>query len=83
VESSCECGNEPSDSIKCWEIIECLHTGGLSSSAQLYEYSQLEDRKEGDHLENLHVDRRAANTYCMGVILLTCFRMWFEFGNEH
>jgi hypothetical protein len=25
VESSCECGNEPSDSIKCWETIERLH----------------------------------------------------------
>jgi hypothetical protein len=25
VESSCESGNEPSDSIKCWETIERLH----------------------------------------------------------
>jgi hypothetical protein len=25
VESSCECGYEPSGSIKCWETIECLH----------------------------------------------------------
>jgi hypothetical protein len=25
VESSCECGSEPSGSIKCWETIECLH----------------------------------------------------------
>jgi hypothetical protein len=24
VESSCECGNETSASIKCWEIIEWL-----------------------------------------------------------
>jgi hypothetical protein len=23
VESSCECGYEPSGSIKCWETIEC------------------------------------------------------------
>jgi hypothetical protein len=34
VEDSCECGNEPSVSIKCWEVLEWLHTtGGLSSSA--------------------------------------------------
>jgi hypothetical protein len=25
VESSCECGNEPSGSIKCWETTEWLH----------------------------------------------------------
>jgi hypothetical protein len=25
VRSSCECGNEPSVSIKCWETIEWLH----------------------------------------------------------
>jgi hypothetical protein len=25
VESSCECGNEISGSIKCWETIEWLH----------------------------------------------------------
>jgi hypothetical protein len=25
VESSCECGNEPSSSIKCWETTEWLH----------------------------------------------------------
>jgi hypothetical protein len=25
VESSCECGNEPSGSIKCWESTEWLH----------------------------------------------------------
>jgi hypothetical protein len=25
VESSCECGNEPLGSIKCWETIEWLH----------------------------------------------------------
>jgi hypothetical protein len=25
VESSCECGNEPSGSLKCWEVLEWLH----------------------------------------------------------
>jgi hypothetical protein len=25
VERSCDCGNEPSGSIKCWETIEWLH----------------------------------------------------------
>jgi hypothetical protein len=25
VESSCECSNEPLDSIKCWETIEWMH----------------------------------------------------------
>jgi hypothetical protein len=32
VESSCEFGIEPSGSVKCWETMECLTTGGLSSS---------------------------------------------------
>jgi hypothetical protein len=36
VESSCERGNEPSGSIKCWESTEWLTTGGLSSSTQLH-----------------------------------------------
>jgi hypothetical protein len=36
VESSCEHGNEPSGSIKCWETIECLHNLWLSSGAQLH-----------------------------------------------
>jgi hypothetical protein len=25
VESSCECGDGPSGSMKCWKTIECLH----------------------------------------------------------
>jgi hypothetical protein len=29
VEGSCEHGNEPSDSIKCWEILEWLHNWHL------------------------------------------------------
>jgi hypothetical protein len=29
VESSCECGDEPSDSIKCWDIVEWLHNSGI------------------------------------------------------
>jgi hypothetical protein len=30
VKSSCECGNELSDSIKCWETMSGFTTGGLS-----------------------------------------------------
>jgi hypothetical protein len=33
VESSCECSDEPSGSIKCWETIEWLHN---LSSVQLH-----------------------------------------------
>jgi hypothetical protein len=29
VEGSCEPGNEPSDSIKCWEVLEWLHNWQL------------------------------------------------------
>jgi hypothetical protein len=37
LESSCECSNEPSGSIKCWDTTESLHScGGLLSSAQLH-----------------------------------------------
>jgi hypothetical protein len=39
VESSCEFGNEPSSSIRCWETIECYTTRGLSGSAQLHRVS--------------------------------------------
>jgi hypothetical protein len=38
VESSCECGNEPSDAINCWETVELRHSG-LLSSAQLHRVS--------------------------------------------
>jgi hypothetical protein len=31
LESSCECGNEPSSSIKCWDSSSGGTTGGLSS----------------------------------------------------
>jgi hypothetical protein len=39
VESSCEFSIEPSGSIKCWETISGLTTGGLSSSARLLRVS--------------------------------------------
>jgi hypothetical protein len=39
MESSCEHGNESLGSVKCWETIEWLHTGGLSSGAQLHRVS--------------------------------------------
>jgi hypothetical protein len=29
VEGSCEHGNEPSGSIKCWEVLECMHNWRL------------------------------------------------------
>jgi hypothetical protein len=35
-ESSCECCNEPSGSISCWESIDELHNSGLWSSSQLH-----------------------------------------------
>jgi hypothetical protein len=35
VESSCECGNELSASIKCWDILQWVHSSGRSSGAQL------------------------------------------------
>jgi hypothetical protein len=41
VESSCKLGNEPSGSIKCWELLNGCTTCGLSSSTQLHRVSQL------------------------------------------
>jgi hypothetical protein len=38
VESSCELGNEPSDSIKCWELPSGCTACGLSSDTQVYRY---------------------------------------------
>jgi hypothetical protein len=36
VESSCECGYEPSGSIKCWKISSGFMSGGLLNNAQLH-----------------------------------------------
>jgi hypothetical protein len=41
VESSCELGNEPSGSIKCWELPRGCTTCGLSSGTQLNRVSYL------------------------------------------
>jgi hypothetical protein len=41
VEDSCEHGNEPLCSIKCWEILKCCATGGFSRRPQLHEVSYL------------------------------------------
>jgi hypothetical protein len=37
VESSCECGNEHSGSIKCWEVLEWLHNWRTLSSVSSIE----------------------------------------------
>jgi hypothetical protein len=39
VESSCELGNEPSGSIKCWELPRGCTSCGLSSGTQLHRVS--------------------------------------------
>jgi hypothetical protein len=39
VESSCELGNEPSGSIKCWELPRGCKSCGLSSGTQLHRVS--------------------------------------------
>jgi hypothetical protein len=36
IKSSCECGNEPSDAIKCWGTVQCYTARGLSYSAQFH-----------------------------------------------
>jgi hypothetical protein len=41
VESSCEVDNEPSGSIKCWELLSGCTTCGLSSGTQLHRVSYL------------------------------------------
>jgi hypothetical protein len=41
VESSCEGGNEPLGSIKCWELPNACTTCGLSSGTQLHIVSLL------------------------------------------
>jgi hypothetical protein len=39
VESSCELGNEPSGSIKCWKLLNGCTTCGFSSGTQLHRVS--------------------------------------------
>jgi hypothetical protein len=39
MESSCELGNEPSGSIKCWELSSGCTTCALSSGTQLHRVS--------------------------------------------
>jgi hypothetical protein len=41
VENSCELGNEPSGSIKCWELPNGCTTCGLSNGTQLHRVSYL------------------------------------------
>jgi hypothetical protein len=41
VESSCKLGNEPSGSIKCWELPSGCTSCGLSSGTQLHRVSSL------------------------------------------
>jgi hypothetical protein len=59
VESSCELGNEPSDSIKCWELPSGCTSCGLSCGTQVHIVSSvaspsdvqanlLNECKEGD-----------------------------------
>jgi hypothetical protein len=47
VESSCELGNEPSGSIKCWELPSGCTTCGLSSGTQLHRVSNDPHRAPG------------------------------------
>jgi hypothetical protein len=49
VESSCERGNEPSGSIKCWELLSGCTSCGLSGGTQLHRVScQLMSAGGGD-----------------------------------
>jgi hypothetical protein len=41
VESSCKLGNEPSGSVKCWELPNGCTTCGLSSGTQLHRVNYL------------------------------------------
>jgi hypothetical protein len=41
MESSCELGNEPSGSIKCWELPNCCTACGLSCGNGLHRVSYL------------------------------------------
>jgi hypothetical protein len=41
VESSCELGNEPSGSIKCWELPSGCTSCGHSSGTQLHRVSNV------------------------------------------
>jgi hypothetical protein len=59
VESSCECGNEPSGSIKCWETIKLLHNLWLLewySAPQsllvilIFTFSTVDEKTEGSGL---------------------------------
>jgi hypothetical protein len=62
VECSCEQGNEPSGSVKCWEVLEYLHIGGFSRRAQLHLVSYLVRRdKAGQKTKLVRVFRERQN----------------------
>jgi hypothetical protein len=50
VEGSCERGNDPSSSIKCWELPSGCTTCGLSSGIQLHRVSWSVGRRSVSHL---------------------------------
>jgi hypothetical protein len=53
MEGSCEHGNEPSGSIKCWELLEWLHIGsfskGLSCMSEHEKTAKRSVLKSGPH----------------------------------
>jgi hypothetical protein len=55
VEGSCERGNKPSGSIKCWDVLEWLRNLRFSRRAQLHEVS-LVNLKGRDLLRNPGVE---------------------------
>jgi hypothetical protein len=63
VESSCELGNEPSGSIKCWELPSGCTNRGLSSGTQLHRVSSEGNMRRTDRTavqyETYWQDRRA------------------------
>jgi hypothetical protein len=67
VESCCELGNEPSGSIKCWELPSGCTSCGLSSGTQLHRVSYLirrtnstgcriESQANGDNVYSVRLD---------------------------
>jgi hypothetical protein len=58
VESSCELGNEPSGSIKCWKLLSGCTTCGLSSGTQLHRVSYLVIHNTVKYFEEITINER-------------------------
>jgi hypothetical protein len=70
VESSCELGNEPSGSIKCWELPSGCTSCGLSSGTQLHRVRDSRFMRNEYDIQNRNLDMLLRALLIVSAILI-------------